>query len=247
MSKFNIINRNDLEKSITFTFENKLYKIESDNIILEDLEDIINSNVNQVIINNDRFMKFKVNNYSILRIDDYNNDDLKKYSKKDKIIIEETPEDYLNMIKKKEFPIKWIKNIFEGYAEENNILLNEKDFILLKDLKFNIIDNLYLLAIFRDVNLKSIRSLRKEHIKMLNLTKNKIIEFIEEKYKINKNKLIFYFHYHPRFWQLHLHIQHIDSKIGKKDIYNAEKLDDVIYNLNLSSEYYLNKTMVISL
>lgn len=202
---------------------------------------------------NDRFSKFfaeGITKLEFLAIYPATKEDYSKYFS-EKIKILETPEMYANNIYPKILnqKINWIDNIFSGKNENNNILYSDNDFIFLPDIKWDLVDikSLYYLVIFKNKNLKSIRDLNSDHLPLLNNIKNICCDLIEQKYKIKKNKIRMYFHYHPSFWQLHIHCNLINKHWSDISIDFSHSLTSVINNINLLSDYYKKSTLEVTI
>ena len=94
---------------------------------------------------------------------------IQKYLGSKQHIIEETPQIYRVVTKpflaKERFSTGWVDNILDHKSESEKIIFEDKDptngFILLPDLKWNgkQLEDLYLICITHDKNLKSIRDL----------------------------------------------------------------------------------------
>jgi len=207
---------------------------------LSDLTDI------KLTMNNDRFYKFfatqSVNTvYDVLAVYPAQEEDYKKYLSKKKRILE-TP----NIYYKTTYPrivhqdLTWIDNIMNGKKESDNIIYNDEDFILMPDLKWSTGDlcDMYYLAIFKDKELRSIRSLNQSHLSLLNKVKEISTNKIKELHNINDDQLRLYFHYHPTFWQLHLHINLITKSWHGALSDCAHLLPTVINNIELVNDYY---------
>jgi m7GpppX diphosphatase len=114
-------------------------------------------------------------------------------------------------------------------------------FILLPDFKWDgkTITNLYCLAIVNRRDLQSLRHLRgNDHLELLENIRDKGVAAITEKYKVKKHELRVYVHYQPQFYHFHVHFTKISSN---NECSNAErnfKLNDVINNLKIDSDYY---------
>lgn len=103
------------------------------------------------------------------------------------------------------------------------------------------VKNLYLLALFKDLKLRSIRD-----IKDINALKEvkKAVGCVLEKFGLKMNDTYMFFHYHPTYWFLHLHIVYAGfsgwfSKVGR-----AILLEDVIKNLEMDKIYYQKEIFV---
>jgi len=235
-----------LENSIIYTgnYNNDFVIIEIKNKILPinaitDLENI------KLICDNDRFYKYNAEINSkceMLIICPAKDDDFKKYCQKDLIKILETPEMYYTNIYPKIIKqnLNWINNIMSGTKESEHVIYNDNDIILIPDLKWNnkIIDDMYYLVIFKNNNLKSIRDLDQTHLPLLDKVKEICTKKIKELHNIDSNKLRLYFHYHPSFWQLHLHINLVKKSWDGTLVDTSHLLMTVIINIKLVNDYY---------
>ena len=178
---------------------------------------------------NDYYVKFPISNDTI----EWLNSSIE--------IINETPEiynnislPYINSIYNKN--IKWINNLLHNKSEEERILIRNDNFVICKDIlwKDNNINNLYILAIPLK-NIKSIRDLTNEDIPLLENIKINMITILNS-YNVELNDIIMFFHYHPSYYHLHLHVcfknsKHID--------YNRQfYIDDIIEKLKENSNYW---------
>lgn len=146
---------------------------------------------------------------------------------------------------------KWIDNIFaetEGkespYVTETqeNILHIDNDFVICLDLKWDRqnMDSLYILVLFKDASLYTIRELTAEHIPLLERTKIAIKKALD-RYNVSMEEVKIYFHYYPTFYRLHLHVSALKTTWKGTEIGKSILLHDVIDNLSISSEYYREK------
>ena len=240
----NIKNKYINENSNCIIFDGKY---ENNNFIIKiklngNLENFMINNIElnklKLILSNDRFNKYILENIILTTIYPALDEDVKKYTINNKYIIKETYEDYLyikNSVKNQD--LKWINNILEGREEQETILFQNEYFILIIDL-FTDNPKFHCLAIVKDSNLKSIRDLTDIHIPLLENIKYNSLNVISKKYNINKNKIRAYFHYHPSFWHLHVHFNSIDTNVESASIDRSYKLNDIITNIKISSNYY---------
>jgi m7GpppX diphosphatase len=197
-----------------------------------------------LICNNDRFYKYSSevkSEYDILVCYPAKEEDFKKCSQtRNKIF--ETPELYYNNTYPKIInqDLSWIDNIINGIKENELIIYGDDDMILIPDLKWDnkTMENMYYLIIFKDKNLRSIRDLNTLHLPLLNKAKEISINKIKELHNINATQLRLYFHYHPSFWQLHLHINLITTNWNGSCVDVAHLLSTVINNIKLVNDYY---------
>jgi m7GpppX diphosphatase len=165
---------------------------------------------------------------------------LKVFCKK---IIRETYEEYLDFISKYDFSNdKWMYNILDGVSEQNDIIYQDDKIIIIPDYKWNKKDKdkLHILAIPKDKNLKSIRSLDFTHIDLLKHCQIKTCEIIKQLYDIDSDILKMYFHYAPSTWHLHIHFVNLNNFDAASSIEYCHELSSVIFNLGIYSDYYKN-------
>jgi m7GpppX diphosphatase len=182
--------------------------------------------------------------------------DIIEWIKADLKIFNETYEDYnnialpyINAILNKN--TKWINNILFNGSEKHLVLYKSSEFIITKDIhwKNNTSiphgNNFYLLA-FPIKNIKTIRDLSYADIELLENMKNKSIE-IANMYGISNDRLYMFFHYHPSYYHLHLHIcvlGHYTLQIK----YNKQyELNDIIEKLKIDSNYWKNADLKFEL
>lgn len=205
-----------------------------------------------LIMHNDRHYKYLCNDnvkceiiiiYPVLE-EDYN-----KYFKKRKRIIE-TIEMYRNVTYPKIImqDLSWIDNIISGKKESEDIIYNDGHVILLPDLKWSSgkIEDLYYLIIFKDKQLRSIRDLNQNHLQLLNNVKAICTNIISEKHNISVDQFRIYFHYHPSFWQLHLHVNLITNPWYGALADYAHLLSTVCNNIEMMNDYYQKSSLEIS-
>lgn len=165
---------------------------------------------------------------------------------KEYIIVRETPSMYATF-KQRINPKAptWVRNIFNGSAEGEITYKKTKDYYLMPDFKWDQNpEHLYLLVLFREYKLHSVRDLTNKHIAMLQNMRVDVLDYISSNFKINESKLRLYFHYQPSAWQLHMHIQHMDSPIvNSNQSSKAITLTDIIQNLEQSPDYYAKATL----
>lgn len=164
-----------------------------------------------------------------------------KCSRKEYVMVHETPEMYSNNIENKIVSPEWVTRIESGNAEEE-ILMETPDFFLLPNFKWNRkIKDLYLLTIFKDKALRSIRDLNFNHIDLLEKTKSIVLDYVSKKFHLHRSHVRCFFHYYPSAWRLHLHVQHVsaNTSLGSTtQCGRAHILEDVMNNIKLLPNYY---------
>lgn len=148
---------------------------------------------------------------------------------------------YINSIYDKN--TKWIHELISNYSEESMVLFRNTDMVLCKDIvwKENQINQFYLLGI-PTKKIKTIRDLTGQDIPLLKALKEKSIE-IAEQHGINKNKLYMFFHYHPSYYQLHLHVCITDHEALETKYLRHYYIDNIITNLESDTEYWKKATL----
>ena len=143
---------------------------------------------------------------------------------------------YINNIYK--FNTKWMFDILNKKTETDKILLDDSDFVVVKDKHWieDLKKNFYVLAIPRK-DIKTIRDLRGKHIGLLQKMRDSCIKIASEN-GINENELYFFFHYHPSFYHLHLHCCIINHNSLTSKYFRCKMLDTILINLKSKSNYY---------
>lgn len=184
--------------------------------------------------------------------------DIIEWIKADLKIFNETYEDYnnialpyINAILNKN--IKWINNILFNGSEKQLVLYKSSEFIITKDIHWknnnNYIlqqgNNFYILA-FPIKNIKTIRDLSYDDVELLENMKNKSIE-IANMYGISSDRLYMFFHYHPSYYHLHLHICVLGHYTLQIKYHKQYELNDIIEKLKLDSNYWKNADLKFEL
>lgn len=145
--------------------------------------------------------------------------------------------------------MQWLYNVLDHQQEVERIVFEDPceklGFILLPDLKWDgvTLETLYLLAITRERNIKSLRDLTDEHLPLLYNIRDKGISCIAEKYNIPRSQLRIFFHYQPSFYHLHVHFTNLNHEPFGIFCEKSHLLDTVIQNIELSSQYYQKATL----
>lgn len=214
------------------------------------LSDSINS---ELILKNNRFWQYNVSQLlktDITLIYPTNSDD-DKLINKDRILYDETYEEYITRVYPliKNQDITWMKNIIENRNITNvQIIYRTIDFVLVPDIKWTIytnVEDLHCLAILTNYNIKSLRDLNSTHLDLLRCIDNKCKIVLSLKYRIPKNIIRSYIHYHPSFWQLHVHFNLVNNKTcGSLSDYTY-KIHDIINNIQLDPNYYQHVSLQV--
>ncbi|KAJ7155469.1 scavenger mRNA decapping enzyme [Mycena crocata] len=173
---------------------------------------------------------------------------IRKYSRQDSFLVRETPEIYRRIVEPyiSEFPperTRWVAEILDGHKEQSKILFSSSDFIILPDMKWDLhtISSLYLIAIVRNNNLRSLRDLRANktlgHISLLKSIRHEAFSIGQQKWGIGPGGLRMYIHYQPSYYHFHVHIVNANYEAGMgMSVGQAHLLEDVISLLELDEE-----------
>lgn len=219
-----------------------------ENEYIDDKSDELNKSItsnNKKIFHNDKVKKYTgkvITEYELTQIYPANKKDIYKFSFCPRFSTLETWNKYNTIIRQIALQqnIDWIYNILNHESETENILYEDDDILFIYDCKCNKQDlnSFYALVFFKNERILSLRDLEQRHIPLLNYTKNKISDFMNNKFNIEKNKLRMYFHYPPSFWYLHIHVNLFDSFQDGILVDYCYMLHNVISNLTINNDYY---------
>ena len=206
----------------------------------------IKLNLSNKQFDNEDFWTMKVNNKEINVI--CQKDHFKDNPKDKYITITETKEEYITKVLPYINNIfvlntKWIFNILSKKEQLNTILIETPKLMVIKDTNWHndLVQSFYILAIPHD-KIKTLRDLRSKHVELLENMKKECIAVAKANY-IDEEQLYFFFHYHPSFYQLHLHCCIINHPSLTSKYHRCNMLDNVIENIKRNSYYYKNATM----
>ncbi|XP_005813286.1 m7GpppX diphosphatase [Xiphophorus maculatus] len=178
---------------------------------------------------------------------------VKKYRRQESFLVEETGDDYrsvtLPYVQQQSLSLQWVYNILEKKAEAERVVYDDPDpevgFVLLPDLKWDQkqVDDLYLIAIARQKDIKSLRDLSSEHLPLLRNIFHKGKAAILERYNLPASKLRVYLHYQPSYYHLHVHFTKLGHDAPGCGVERAHLLADVIQNLQTDPQFYRTRTL----
>ncbi|XP_076595370.1 m7GpppX diphosphatase [Chaetodon auriga] len=182
---------------------------------------------------------------------------VKRHQRQESFLVEETEGDYrsitLPYIQEQSFSVQWVYNILEKKAEADRIVYEDPDpevgFVLLPDLKWDQkqVDDLYLIAITHQRDIRSLRDLTSGHLPLLQNILQKGEEAILQRYKLPASKLRVYLHYQPSYFHLHVHFTKLGYEAPGCGVERAHLLADVIQNLQSDPQYYKTRTLYFPL
>eukprot|EP01105_Mastigella_eilhardi_P002863 TRINITY_DN1370_c0_g1_i3.p1 TRINITY_DN1370_c0_g1~~TRINITY_DN1370_c0_g1_i3.p1 ORF type:complete len:314 (+),score=95.70 TRINITY_DN1370_c0_g1_i3:53-943(+) len=143
--------------------------------------------------------------------------------------------------------LHWIDNLMAGRSERETVLLETPDIVFVTDTKWDGVaspeSSLYVLAIFRDPALRSIRDVGRRgesDIALLRRAADDARACIRARYGIPPSRVLSFVHYLPAFWRLHVHFVVLGGpRLGdNRAAGRALLLDDALGNLARDSQYY---------
>jgi m7GpppX diphosphatase len=193
----------------------------------------------EVILKNDIYEKYRCNAEVEGELIICN--DISKIRKSGKKIIRETYGDYVKYIRKRDIEKdRWIYNIIDGISEQETILYRDEKCIVIPTYTWDCIniDKLHILCLPTDISLRSIRSLNKSHIPLLEHMKEVSLDIIKNKYGLDECYMKMFFHYEPSTYHLHIHFVNISNHDSRSSVEYSHELNSVIFNLTIYSNYY---------
>ena len=152
-----------------------------------------------------------------------------------------TPENYEQMrhfigVECDDANSRWIYDLVanpEVSIPDEDICLYTSTWVLVKNRHYG--PDLRFLIIFRNTSLKTIRDLREIDIPILIDAHKQVSRYLHEH---NLSEYIFYFHYLPSVFQLHMHVNKDASQVTGKPNDRIQHLSAIIQNLKKNSNYY---------
>ena len=145
--------------------------------------------------------------------------------------------------------LDWLYAILDGKNEQEDIIAMCtapcEGFVLLPNPRWKDGNpqNLLCLAIVRDRSLRTLRDLRKCHVPLLRHIKDVCTKSLVSKHGVKSSDLLFYIHYLPQFYHLHVHICHrLRNHTRSAD--RAHLVEAITHNLGLAGDYYINAPLV---
>ena len=140
---------------------------------------------------------------------------------------------------------QWIYKLIrgEGGSDKECVYLDTNEFMLCRDLHPGT-DERYL-VLFKDLKLRTIRDLRREHIPMLRRVQSSTMQFLEMNLKASHaSQYRIFFHYTPSVFQLHAHVSVANAHTQSTRVH---PLNVVMRHLSKKSTYYRDALILISL
>lgn len=260
MDKIKVLNKKTIKKYYYFN-DNEIINL----IICNQNINDFNFESYSIILNNSNVIKYKKENIivdiiydvNLKKLDDIKNiDELDifqlsnlvcnsnkvKINKIDYIIIKESYSDY----KKKIRPYiesnytdntNWLHEIIKGNREKENILYQDKDVIILKELSMVNTKNFYILG-FPIKKITCLREITRDDLLILDKLVNLMNAFGEKMANLKPNNLYHFFHYHPSFYHLHLHCTFVENPILTGKFLRLYLYEIVKNNISKNKNFY---------
>lgn len=167
--------------------------------------------------------------------------DITKLKNRNKKIVPETFEEYLDFIAKRDIEMdRWIYNIIDGISEKESIIFRDDLCLIVPTYEWDgkNIDKLHLLSLPIDKKIRSLRDLRQKDIPLLEHMRAVSFKNIEERYGLGEQGLKIFIHYTPSTYHLHIHFVNVNFKECNSSIEYSHDLNMVIFNLKLDDKYY---------
>lgn len=162
------------------------------------------------------------------------------------IICTETWQDYINYVSENNGKnCKWIYEILDGKTNGKEILYQNNNFILIKDIDMSSSlslnpdknDSFHLLAFPKNKSLKTMRDLTQNDIPLLEEIIFQTKNYIVSNFSININEIKAHFHYPPSVMILHIHFELINNNKCTQPL-KEFPVSNSIENLKIDSDYY---------
>jgi m7GpppX diphosphatase len=182
-----------------------------------------------------------------------------KYTKKQVVLIEETPADftqitapYVDALPPKK--LQWLFDILDGKKEAERVLVADPDaqsgFVLVMHPTMQPEDDhhsAFYLGICHARGIRSLRDLNASHLPLLENMRDKGYAAIEQRHGLARVDLKVFFHYQPSFFHLHVHFRALGRAANPADVGGREYLlEEVIDNITIASSYYMQRTIGFS-
>lgn len=251
------INENNNEYTILGTVRGKkaLLFLKSNSLSPQDVVSILkNHTTKQEIVRNDIFSTYNLNAEGIyfLRVI-YPADDskIKKYTQKLRVYIKETKEMYDAKLKIEIESLRhktnWIRNLIndqESGTIKEKVFYGDDNIMIITNYKWDMknVSNMYLLVLFKDESLYTVRELR--DASFLRSVRKIVGEVVKKEFGLDDDQIYCFFHYPPTYFVLHLHVVNVNFYGNFCLVGKAVLLDEVIENLENDELYYSKKTML---
>ena len=138
---------------------------------------------------------------------------------------------------------QWIYRLIRGEKLENEcVYVDEEEFMICLDIHPGT-DNRYL-VVFKDLKLRTIRDLRKEHIPLLTRVDETVREFLRTQHPGDYANFRTFFHYTPSVFQLHAHVSVYGPHNQSTRVHPLKLL---LQHLRKDSLWYRDALILISL
>lgn len=144
---------------------------------------------------------------------------------------------------------QWLRNIIDGSAEADRVLVRTDDFVLAHNIGSESNSSaVHVLAIAADPSLRTMRDLRGDHLPLLRRLREVSLATLEGLYAGCRLHVVAFLHYYPSYEHLHVHFAtpaacDVSTVLCGK----AHLLDDVIDNLECDGSFYSKRSITMTL
>lgn len=103
------------------------------------------------------------------------------------------------------------------------------------------------LCIAHDLQIRTLRDLRGEHVAMLKQMLEMSMQAIQAHTGIAREQVMAYVHYPPSVYQLHVHFSYPYGQYCHRDAYRVHSLGTIISNLEIDPEFYSKATLYLAM
>jgi len=140
----------------------------------------------------------------------------------------------------------WIHKLIHNTHDEP-ILINQKEWLMCKNIspvyeRLKYPSDMRYLIIFKDINLKTVRDLRSNHVTLLHEIEVSVRKYLQQHHHQEAKKYELFFHYLPSVYQLHAHASKRKICI---DTSRRQHFHNVASNLTNDTLYY-NKCLFLT-
>ncbi|ELA47123.1 hypothetical protein VCUG_01396 [Vavraia culicis subsp. floridensis] len=192
-----------------------------------------------VITDNPPYRSMESANYYLRVTSPCTQQHIKKYDRPE--YRSETYDEYLEYLQKDKLSTNWIQKIRDGECEQP--IYHDDRFIIINDYKWDMSDvsQLYLLLIFKDHGLFTIRELS---LALCKEAKIMILQILSTRYGLEEKDVLMYFHYKPSYYVLHVHVVNLERRMEPgMMVGRAILLDDIVENLMIDPLYYKKRKL----
>ena len=158
-----------------------------------------------------------------------------------KKIVQETYQEYLDFICKRDFKKEqWVYNILDGISEQDKVLYQDDLIVICPNYTWGGQDltRMHILTFPKDKSIRTIRDLNSTHLELLNWIREKTYQIIKLTYGFDSDIIKVFLHYAPTTYHLHVHFLLISNTDTNSSVEYSHNLTNIIENIKINSNYY---------